>query len=155
MGLWDDNIAKEAFFGEDNWRYVDLDHSHKTIKPTLDSEPSYEGIPQGLHNTRNLYWEAWDVRRYAYWSVFAGAAGHTYGSSAIMQFYSDLSIPGGYGVRETWQDAMHHSGGSQMQYLKNLMLSVDWINGTPNDGLLLYGQKERYHRIAVDRKSVV
>jgi hypothetical protein len=27
------------------------------------------------------------VRRYAYWSVFAGSCGHTYGHNAIMQFY--------------------------------------------------------------------
>ena len=86
LGEWDDNAERETFFGEDNWKYVDRDLSYETVKPTLDAEPSYEGIPQGLHNPRNPYWEEWDVRRYAYWSVFAGAAGHTYGSNSIMQF---------------------------------------------------------------------
>lgn len=149
LGVWDDALAKETFWGEDNWRYVERDHSHEEMKPTLDGEPSYEGIPQGLHNTRNPFWEEWDVRRYAYWSVFAGAAGHTYGNNAIMQFYSDLTKPGAYGVREVWQDAMHHAGSLQLRHLKNLMESVDFMNGRPNDKLLLYGQKERYHRIAV------
>ena len=149
LGEWDDNVGKETFFGEDNWRYVERDHSCKIMKPTLDAEPSYEGIPQGLHNPRNSYWEEWDVRRYAYWSVFAGAAGHTYGSNAIMQFFMESEGKGSYGVREVWQDAMHHPGASQMQYLKKLMESVDFVNGMPGDKLLLYGQKERYHRIAV------
>lgn len=149
LGEWDDNGGKETFFGEDNWRYVERDHSHDTVKPTLDAEPSYEGIPQGLHNPRNPYWEEWDVRRYAYWSVFAGAAGHTYGSNAIMQFYTEAEGKGSYGVREVWQDAMHHPGAAQLRYLKELMESVDFVNGRPDDRLLLYGQKERYHRIAV------
>lgn len=149
LGEWDDNAGKETFFGEDNWRYVDRDHGYECMKPTLDAEPSYEGIPQGLHNPRNPYWEEWDVRRYAYWSVFEGAAGHTYGSNAIMQFYTEAEGKGAYGVRESWKDAMHHPGSAQMRYLKELMESVDFVNGTPCHRMLLYGQKERYHRIAV------
>lgn len=149
LGEWDDNAGKETFFGEDNWEYVKRDHSHPRTKPTLDAEPSYEGIPQGLHNPRNPYWEEWDVRRYAYWSVFAGAAGHTYGSNAIMQFYGETEGKGAYGVRESWQDALHHPGCAQLMHLKKLMESVDYVNGRPDDCMLLYGQKERYHRIAV------
>lgn len=149
LGEWDDNAGKETFFGEDSWRYVARDHGYDRIKPTLDGEPSYEGIPQGLHNPRNPYWEEWDVRRYAYWSVFAGAAGHTYGSNAIMQFYTEKEGKGAYGVRESWQDALHHPGSSQLRYLKELMESVDFVNGRADDALLLFGQKERYHRIAV------
>lgn len=149
LGEWDDNAGKETFFGEDSWRYVERDHGYAVMKPTLDGEPSYEGIPQGLHNPRNPYWEEWDVRRYAYWSVFAGAAGHTYGSNAIMQFYTEAEGKGAYGVRECWQDAMHHPGSSQLRYLKELMESVDFVNGKPKEEMLLFGQKERYHRIAV------
>lgn len=141
LGEWDDNAGKEIFFGEDNWRYVDRDHGYEKVKPTLDAEPSYEGIPQGLHNPRNPYWEEWDVRRYAYWSVFEGAAGHTYGSNAVMQFYTDAEGKGAYGVRESWKDALHHPGSAQMRYLKELMESVDFVNGRPCDKLLLYGQK--------------
>ena len=149
LGEWDDNAGKEEFFGEDSWKYVERDHGYEWMKPTLDGEPSYEGIPQGLHNSRNPYWEEWDVRRYAYWSVFAGAAGHTYGSNAIMQFYDESEGKGAYGVRESWKDAMHQPGSAQLRYLKELMESVDFVNGKPADDMLLFGQKERYHRIAV------
>lgn len=149
LGEWDDNAERETFFGEDNWKYVERDFACKKSKPTLDGEPSYEGIPQGLHNPRNPYWEEWDVRRYAYWSVFAGAAGHTYGSNAIMQFSDCADQSGAYGVREGWKDALHHPGSAQMQYLKKLMESVDFTTGHAADELLLYHQKERYHRIAV------
>ena len=36
--------------GEDNWRYVAEDLEREPLKPTIDGEPSYEGIPQGLHD---------------------------------------------------------------------------------------------------------
>ncbi len=148
LGEWDDNLAKEEFYGEDNWKYVKRDRALEK-KPVVDGEPSYEGIPQGLHNPRNGYWEEADARRYAYWSVFGGAAGHTYGNNAVIQFYDGKSGPGAYGVRETWQEALHYPGGGQMQYLKALMETVDFTKGRPADELLLFGQKERYHRIAV------
>lgn len=150
LGVWDDNEQREEFFGEDNWKYVRRDHKTGLIKPTLDAEPSYEGIPQGLHNPHNPYWEEWDVRRYAYWSVFEGAAGHTYGSNAIMQFFDPAQDKeGAYGVRDSWQQAMHTPGAAQLKHLKELMESVDFTSGRPAEELLLYGQKERYHRIAV------
>lgn len=149
LGVWDDNAIKEGFFGEDNWRYVDRDHGYKEIKPTVDGEPSYEWILQGLHMLDQPYWREWDVRRYAYWSVFEGAMGHTYGDNAIQQFYSDTQKKGAYGVKQIWQESMHHVGSEHMGHLRRLMESVDYQNGRPADHLLLSGQKERYERIAV------
>ncbi len=146
---WDDNTSTEEYFGEDNWRYVERDHENAVSKPTLDAEPSYEGIPQGLHNGKEPYWEAWDVRRYAYWSVFQGAAGHTYGSNSVMQFFRSAELKGAFAVREDWQEALHSEGAGQMQHLKDLMCSVDFIHGRPREDLLLFGQRERYHRISV------
>lgn len=81
--LSDSNVA------EDNWRYVEASLSQRPMKPVLDGEPSYEGIPQGLHNPKEYRWTAADARRYAYWSVFAGSFGHTYGNNSIMQFYRE------------------------------------------------------------------
>ena len=72
---------------EDNWRYAEQALSLATVKPVIDGEPSYEDIPQGLHEANETRWTANDVRRYAYWSVFAGSFGHTYGHNSIMQFY--------------------------------------------------------------------
>jgi len=148
LGEWDDNASTEEFFGEDNWRYVDRDRSYEPAKPTLDGEPSYEQILQGLHDPIQPYWQACDVRRYAYWSVFQGAMGHTYGNNAIQQFYIG-NESGNYGVKEVWQEAIHHEGSGQMQHLKNLMLSVDYIKGRPAEELLLSGQKEKYGRVSV------
>lgn len=148
LGVWDDNALKEPFYGEDNWRYVQDALNIEEKKPVLDGEPSYEGIPKGLHNPRNGYWNAAEVRRYAYWSVFAGAAGHTYGNNAIMQFFDEKSTNSSYGVREYWKEALHHEGAGQMHFLKELMLGVEFTKGRPMDEVLLYGQRERHYRVA-------
>ena len=89
------------------------------------------------------------MRRYAYWSVFQGAMGHTYGDNAIQQCYSDASSQGAYGVKQVWQESVHHVGSEHMGHLRRLMESVDYQNGRPREDLLLSGQKERYGRIAV------
>lgn len=147
LNQWDDGT--EEFYGEDNWKYVVRDHSHDIMKPTVDGEPSYEQIPQGLHDPNEPYWQAQDVRRYAYWSVFQGAMGHTYGDNAIMQFYNGKSGEGNYGVKEKWDIAIHHEGSAHMKHLADLIKSVDYENGRPADELLLSGQKEKYDRVAV------
>ena len=73
-----DTSKNDFKYGEDNWKYVNVDYKKLPIKPTLDAEPSYEGIPQGLHDTLQPRWTAADVRRYAYWSVFAGGCGYVW-----------------------------------------------------------------------------
>ncbi len=140
MQEWDDNTAKEGWFGEDNWRYVERDRNRTPVKPILDGEPSYEWILQGLHDKTQPYWKAADVRRYAYWSVFAGAAGHVYGHNSIMQFYRDLSKEGAFGAKYLWTDAIHHPGNSQMIHLKNLCERVGFEKGRPAREYLLDGK---------------
>jgi len=116
-----DDIA--TWKGEDNWKYVLEDYAKIPPKPTIDGEPSYENIPQGLHDPNEPYWQDKDVRRYAYWSVFAGAFGHTYGNNAVMQMHKPDSGQGNYGVRNYWNQAIDDPGAGQMQHLKTLILS--------------------------------
>ncbi|MCD8089894.1 MAG: glycoside hydrolase family 140 protein [Clostridiales bacterium] len=153
LGRWDDNKRAEGFFGEDNWKYVLRDRERQPLKPTLDAEPSYEWILQGLHDPTQPYWRATHVRRYAYWSVFAGACGHTYGDNAVMQFYGGKDEPtqgvNNYGVIDNWKTSLHHEGSGQMKYLKDLMTSVDFTKGNPRDKLIIGGQREKHERIAV------
>ena len=137
-------------YGEDNWKYANADYSLSPVKPTLDGEPSYEGIPQGLHDTTQPYWTDIDVRRYAYWSVFAGCCGFTYGNSSIMQFYRQQDKPA-YGAKEHWNIAINAPGSSQMQYLKQLILSRPYFGRVPANNLLASPQGEKYDYIAVTR----
>jgi hypothetical protein len=121
-------------FSEDNWRYVDDDRSQKPPKPTLDGEPSYEDIPHGLHDITQPKWQACDVRRYAWWSVLAGAAGHTYGHNAVMQMYQPCYQPA-YGNSRTWNDALLDPGAAQMRHMAGLMTSLPYAEGAPDQAM--------------------
>ena len=41
---------------ENKWMYVDSAWSYKQIKPAIDGKPSYEDIPQGLHDAHEPRW---------------------------------------------------------------------------------------------------
>ena len=138
-------------YGEDNYRYVESDYNKIPVKPTLDGEPSYEGIPQGLHDFSQPRWTASDVRRYAYWSVFAGGCGFTYGNNAIMQFHRVGDEDASYGVEETWQKALSAPGASQMKYLKNIMLSRPYFERVPFPEFVSGIQGEKYSYLAATK----
>lgn len=139
-----DQDDTELAYGEDNWRYVQDDYLRETVKPTLDGEPSYEGIPQGLHDSSQPYWNEEDVRRYAYWSVFAGACGFTYGHNAVMQMHKPGDTESSYGVREFWFEALDAPGASQLIHLKNLMLSKPYFERIPDQSLIAAWNGVRY-----------
>ena len=105
---------------EDNWMYVDSTWAYKPMKPVLDDEPSYEDIPKGLHDANEERWQDYDVRRYAYWSVFAGSCGHTYGHNAIMQMLKP-GYPTSYGsdgAEKAWYQALNDPGFSPDEALE-------------------------------------
>ena len=135
---------------EDNWRYVDMSFEKTPLKPTIDGEPSYEDIPQGLHDFNEVRWQDYDVRRYAYWAVFGGAFGHTYGHNSIMQFMRP-GILGSFGAEKSWVDAMKDPGYQQMKYLKNLMLAFPFTERRADQSVIASPNGERYDRIIATR----
>lgn len=138
---------------EDNWMYVDSTWAYKPIKPVLDDEPSYEDIPKGLHDANEARWQDYDVRRYAYWSVFAGSCGHTYGHNAIMQMLKP-GYPTGYGSDGTvksWYQALEDPGYNQMQYITDLMLSFPYFERVPDQSIIVGKNGVKYDRLIATR----
>ena len=122
------------------------------MKPVLDAEPSYEDIPMGLHDKNEARWQDYDVRRYAYWSVFAGSFGHTYGHNAIMQMLKP-GYPTSYGDAgdvKTWYQALRDPGFSQMQYLKRLILTFPFFDRVPDQTIIVDNGKQ-YDRLIATR----
>ena len=146
-----DTSAGDLHYGEDNWRYIRADYARTPVKPVLDAEPSYERIPQGLHDITQPKWTDKDVRRYGYWSVFAGACGFTYGDNPVMQMHKQGEPVGAYGATEIWQDALQDPGAQQMHYLKALMLSRPYFERVPDQTLIAGGQGEKYNYLVATR----
>ena len=145
-----DNSPGEHHFGEDNWRYALAEYNLKPVKPTLDGEPSYENIPQGLHDPKQPRWTDADVRRYAYWSIFAGGAGFTYGENSVIQFYKKGDTDAAYGAEIDWRESINAAGANQMRFMKKLMLSKPYFERVPASELVA-DQGERYNYIAATR----
>lgn len=144
-----DTARAELRYGEDNWRYVSDDYNKITVKPTLDGEPSYEGIPRGLHDTLQARWTDNDVRRYAYWSVFSGACGFTYGHNSVMQFYTSGPNAGAYGARMPWNEALNSPGATQLKLLKSLMLDYHFEKLVPDQSILAEPGERYNHLVAL------
>lgn len=135
---------------EDNWRYVESAQKMIPLKPVIDGEPSYEDIPQGLHDFNEVRWNANDVRRYAYWAVFAGAFGHTYGHNSIMQFLKP-GVVGSFGATRPWYDCLEDPGFVQMKYLKALILAFPFTERVPDQSVIAGTNGERYDRAIATR----
>jgi len=114
-----------------NYDMVRKDYDLLPVKPTLDGEPCYEDHPIGFKEA-NGYFDAADVRKAAYWAVFAGAAGHTYGHHCVWRMCTE---PSSYFVMR-WQDALMRPGASQMQYLRALIESRPYLERIPDQSLI-------------------
>ncbi len=138
-------------FGEDNWRYVLEDLAKSPREPTLDAEPSYENTPQGLHDQSQPYWGAADARRYAYWAVFAGAAGHTYGENSVRQVYLPSEARPASGAKGYFTERLNAEGAGQMQHLKHLILSRPYFSRVNDQSIVAGHEGEKYDRVLVTR----
>lgn len=147
----DTSQNEKLHYGEDNWKYIEADYRLKPTKPTIDGEPSYEGIPQGLHDITQPRWTAADVRRYGYWSVFAGAFGYTYGQNSVMQMHQKADKESAYGSDELWTKALQAPGARQMIHLKELMLSRSYFDRVPDPSVIAGKNGDKYDRIFATR----
>lgn len=138
-------------YGEDNWKYVQNDYSLNPVKPTLDGEPSYENIPYGLHDSLNPRWSAPEIRRYAYWSVFAGGAGFTYGENAVMQFHTKGDADFNYGVNDNWTNTINAAGATQIHHLKTLLLGKPYFERVPAQEIIADNNYSKYDYIVAAR----
>ncbi len=117
------------------WEKIARDYNRTPVKPVIDGEPLYEGIPIGFN--RELYGHSTDahVRQRAYWHVFAGACGHTYGHHSVWQMHSEKWPPLTFPILP-WRQAIHCLGAQQMRHLKALILSRPYFSRVPDQTLI-------------------
>ena len=117
-----------------NYAAITADYARVPPKPVLDAEPGYEDHPESF-NPENGFLDDYDVRKAAYWAVFAGACGHTYGCHDIWQFLDTARAPSVNSARTPWREALFLPGALQMSYLRALCEPL--LPLVPDQSLLL------------------
>lgn len=121
-----------------NDEQIRADRARQPIKPVLDGEPRYENHPVDWKPEEKGWFEAYDVRQAAYFAVFAGAAGHTYGCHDVWQMLEPKWTPVGF-ARGNWKTSLQLEGARQMGLLRKLMESRGFSRLRPEGGLVLRG----------------
>jgi hypothetical protein len=116
------------------------DYRRYPAKPVINGEACYEDHP--VHwNSAEGWFNDYDVRQSAYWSVFSGAFGYVYGNNNIFQFYDPTrnnkleNTP-----RTPWKTALGHPGAGQMKHLRRLVEARRMLSIVPDQGLIAAGQ---------------
>src|SRR5690625_1041474 len=132
----DFNMFQSGHARKNNRNYkITLSNYRKSpVKPTLDGEPCYEDHPV-YWEPENGWFHAFDVRQAAYWSMLAGAMGHTYGNHNIWQMWEPGREPVS-SARTPWQEALDYPGAFQMKYLRALFTSRPFTELVPNQELV-------------------
>jgi hypothetical protein len=110
------DVANHAMIGKD--------YARTPVKPCMDGEPAYEDHPVNW-KPENGWFNDYDVRKGAYWALFAGAHGHTYGCHDIWQFYvpKNRRRPPVSAARTPWKDALSLPGSFQVRHARALIES--------------------------------
>lgn len=103
---------------------IATDYARTPAKPVINGEPAYEGMPIGFRVENGRFTHR-DVRRNAYWSVFAGGAGITYGANEVWMMWSEdiepvsAKVPPPFlGAEVSWGQALERTGATQMRHLR-------------------------------------
>ncbi len=117
------------------WEAISYDYNRTPIKPTLDSEAWYE------NNKDHFGATPFAIRRRAYYTIFAGGFGHTYGAGGM---WDGLVKP--QGRSGNWQEALRYPGYVQIGYLSEFLhgLDEDLLKLRPDQSIIVGGNSDSY-----------
>ncbi|MGO8677830.1 MAG: glycoside hydrolase family 140 protein [Limisphaerales bacterium] len=130
-----------------NDEIVTRDYDLQPVKPCLDGEPRYEDHPVNWRPQELGWFDDYDVRQAAYWAVFAGAFGHTYGCHPVWQLLDERYAPVTF-ARRSWRQALNLPGARQMRHLRDLIESRPMLSRVPDQSLLVDEKTGAEHRRA-------
>lgn len=142
--------------GHEVWRFnyqaIAADYARTPTKPTAEGEPNYEDHPI-RHDQKNGVFNDWHVRMKAYWSVFAGGFGFTYGGNGIWQMDKTGEPPlQATHAHLSWDKALDLPGATQLKYLRGLIEARPFLSRVPDDGTALSSPAgEQGERVQVTR----
>jgi hypothetical protein len=114
---------------------VERDYQMQPVKPCMDGESRYEDHPVAWNSSYGWF-DAFDIRQAAYWALFAGAHGHTYGNHNIWQMLDSGRDPVSE-ARHFWCQTLDLEGAFQMTCVRNLIESRPFLERVPDQSLIL------------------
>lgn len=120
-----------------NYKMINTDYNLRPTKPCMDGEPCYETIPINFTCINGRYSD-YEVRRAAYWNLFAGGHGHTYGCNPVWQMYKK-GIEPIINPRRYWYEVLDLPGAGDMQHVRALMESRPMLDRVPDQSLIAKG----------------
>lgn len=118
-----------------NFRLTEQGYALDPPRPVLDAEPRYEDHPVDWKPAEKGWFDEFDVRQAAYWSLLSGAAGHTYGNHNIWQMWQPGRPPVS-SARTPWRRALGQPGSRQMGLARKLFESRPWGRIVPAQAAL-------------------
>ena len=148
----DFHMAQSSQFPKStNYTFIERDYALPNPIPCMDGEPAYEYPPDPANQKRPV--GPVQIRRNAYWAVFAGAHGHAYGTHPVWQMY-DEGRESRWHAATPWHESLDLPGAVQVTYLKRLMLSRPFVTRIPDQSLLVSESPGGLDRIQVTRDGM-
>lgn len=112
------------------YRMIREDYQRTPVKPCMDGEPRYEDHPINWNPDSLGWFNEMHVRQAAYWNLFTGAHGHTYGCHPVWQMAAPGREPIGF-ARNYWYDVLDLPGAWQMLNVRRLIESRPMLSRGP------------------------
>jgi hypothetical protein len=123
----------EKFDNPASYLWIGSDYNMAPVKPTIDCEPRYEDHPVNWADS-NGFFNDFDARQTAWWSLLSGAFGCNYGNRSIISWYAPgyqaslwYGKPGQY-----WYEAMDRPGSLDMKHIHDLIKSRPFLSLVPD-----------------------
>ncbi len=118
-----------------NFKITNRIYNLENTKPVLDGEPCYEDHPINW-KSENGWFMDFESRRAGWWSMLAGACGHTYGDHNIWQMWQEGRVPISE-ARTPWKQALDYPGSFQAGYMKLFFEALSWQKLEPKWEIIL------------------
>lgn len=119
-----------------NYELIKKEYDREHPMPVWDGEPAYEAMPNSWPVKPDSYHGSWMVRRRAYFSLFAGAFGFTYGHSSMWCTISPREV--NPVTPYTWYEALTQEGAYHIKNLRDFLESIDLTKFVPSQEILLF-----------------
>lgn len=117
-----------------NYELVQKEYDRMAPMPVWDGEPAYEKMPTSWPVIKDFH-RSWMVRKRAYWSLFAGAFGYTYGHCSVWCMISEKEK--NKIATDSWFEALEAPGAYQVKILRDFLESRDLSGCVPDQSVLI------------------